>query len=146
MNLEKAYNPAKTSVSDCITIELEKNHKEKGNITVCENFVNIPFNIERIYYLYDIPGGEERGGHAHKDLQQWLVAVSGAFDVVLDDGEIKKTITLNRPYQALQIVPGIWRELNNFSSGSICLVLASQKYDEADYVRSYVDFKSLKQI
>ena len=98
----------------------------------------------RVYYLYDVPGGEERGGHAHKELSQLIVAASGSFDVVLDDGTTKKTITLNRPYQGLYVVPGIWRELVNFSSGSSCLVLASHKYDESDYIRDYNEFLKYK--
>jgi dTDP-4-dehydrorhamnose 3,5-epimerase-like enzyme len=131
-------------VSDCVLYELDKNHRNKGNITVIENRDIIPFDIERVYYLYDVPGGEERGGHAHKDLYQLIVAGSGSFDVILDDGNQKRTITLNRPYQGLYIVPGIWRELVNFSSGSSCLVLASHKYDETDYIRDYCEFEELK--
>ncbi|MDP4240554.1 MAG: FdtA/QdtA family cupin domain-containing protein, partial [Bacteroidota bacterium] len=125
-------------------LELDKNHREKGNITVIENRDIIPFDIERVYYLYDVPGGEERGGHAHKDLYQLIVATSGSFDVVLDDGKNKRTITLNRPYQGIYVVPGIWRELVNFSSGSSCLVLASSKYDEEDYIRDYDEFQEQK--
>lgn len=140
------FNFSKTTVQDCKVLDLEINHRDKGNITVAEAFKNIPFEINRVYYLYDIPGGEERGGHAHKELQQWIIAVSGAFDVVLNDGNEKRTITLNRPYDALRIVPGIWRELNNFSSGSICLVLASHHYDEKDYFRDYNDFLKSKSI
>jgi dTDP-4-dehydrorhamnose 3,5-epimerase-like enzyme len=124
---------------------LDKNHREKGNITVIENRDHtINFDIERIYYLYDVPGGEERGGHAHKALYQLIVAAGGSFDVVIDDGKNKRIVTLNRPYQGLYIVPGIWRELINFSSGSTCTVLASQKYDENDYIRDYNTFLSLK--
>jgi len=133
-----------SDVSECFVNELDKNHRIKGNITVVENRQAIPFDIERVYYLYDVPGGEERGGHAHKDLSQLIVAASGSFDVVLDDGTTKKTITLNRPYQGLYVVPGIWRELVNFSSGSSCLVLASHKYDEADYIRDYDEFLKYK--
>ena len=133
-----------STVNECCVNELDKNHRIKGNITVVENRQVVPFDIERVYYLYDVPGGEERGGHAHKDLSQLIVAASGSFDVVLDDGTTKKTITLNRPYQGLYVVPGIWRELVNFSSGSSCLVLASHKYDEADYVRDYNEFLKYK--
>lgn len=135
---------SETTIDSCQILTFEKNHKEKGNLTVVENNQNIPFDIERVYYLYDVPGGEERGGHAHKDLYQLIIAASGAFDVEIDDGYSKKTITLNRPYQGLYIVPGIWRELKNFSSGSSCLVLASSKYDESDYLRDYLQFKELK--
>lgn len=139
------YGCATTStVNHCLLLDLEKNHKDKGNITVIESRNVIPFDIERVYYLYDVPGGEERGGHAHKELYQLIVAASGSFDVVLDDGKNKRTITLNRPYQGLYIVPGIWRELINFSSGSSCLVLASNKYDEGDYMRNYVEFTKSK--
>jgi dTDP-4-dehydrorhamnose 3,5-epimerase-like enzyme len=133
-----------STVNECCVNELDKNHRIKGNITVVENRQAVPFDIERVYYLYDVPGGEERGGHAHKDLSQLIVAASGSFDVVLDDGTTKKTITLNRPYQGLYLVPGIWRELVNFSSGSSCLVLASHKYDEADYIRDYNEFLKYK--
>lgn len=132
------------TVYDCTVIGLDKHHHEKGNITVVENDVTIPFDVRRAYYLYDVPGGEVRGGHAHRELSQLIVAVSGSFDVVLDDGNVKRTFTLNRPYQGLFIVPGIWRELNNFSSGSVCLVLASHLYDEADYIRDYKDYINYK--
>lgn len=135
---------AASTVDDCRVLPLEKNHKIKGNITVVENRGVIPFDIERVYYLYDVPGGEERGGHAHKELSQLIVATSGSFDVVLDDGNNRKTVSLNRPYQGLYIVPGIWRELVNFSSGSSCLVLASQKFNENDYIREYEEFSHLK--
>jgi len=130
----------KTSVYDCSLIELAKRHQEKGNLTVVENSVTIPFMVQRVYYLYDVPGGETRGGHAHKELHQLIVAASGSFDVILDDGKIKRRFSLNRPYQGLLVVPGIWRELDNFSSGSVCLVLASLKFDEADYIRKYDDY------
>lgn len=137
-------NARKSSVHDCKLIELEKKHREKGNITVVENGVEVPFDISRVYYLYDVPGGEERGGHGHKNLYQLIVAAGGSFDVVLDDGINQKTITLNRPYQGLIIIPGIWRELNNFSSGSTCLVLASNNYEVEDYIRDYEEFKNFK--
>lgn len=136
----------KTSINECTLLYLEKNYRVKGNMTVLEANKNIPFDIERIYYLYDIPGGEERGGHAHKELQQWIIAVSGSFDVELSDGNNKKTVSLNRPYQTLTIVPGIWRELKNFSSGAICLVIASHRYDETDYIRDYTEFLNFKNI
>lgn len=130
-------------VEDCKLIELGKNHHANGNLTVVENGMQVPFDIKRVYYLYDVPGGEERGGHSHKALKQFIVAISGAFDVVIDDGINQRTITLNRPYQGLLIVPGIWRVINNFSSGAVCLVIASEHYDEADYVRDYQEFKQL---
>lgn len=124
-------------VSDCSIVNMQKFQTNAGNITVAENDYNIPFEVKRIYYLYDVPGGESRGGHAHYKLEQYILAASGSFDVLLDDGKNKKKITLNRPYLALHIVPGLWRELNNFSSGSVCLVLASHLYDEKDYIREY---------
>lgn len=135
-----------TTIDDCKIIELDKHHKEKGNITVIENNKTVPFDVKRVYYLYDVPGGETRGGHAHKGLYQLIVAASGSFNVVLNDGKNSKTITLNRPYQGLFVVPGIWRELDNFSSGSVCLVLASEKYDENDYIRDYKDFIICKNV
>jgi len=137
-------NAKKSSVFDCSHMELDINHREKGNITVVENNKTLPFNINRIYYLYDIPGGESRGGHAHKNLFQLVVAASGSFDVILDDGKAKRTVTLNRPYHCLYIVPGIWRELVNFSSGSICMVLASDVYQENDYIRDYENYMKFK--
>ena len=133
-----------TSVADCEVVELPKIHNEAGNITVMENGLNLPFDVKRIYYLYDVPGGESRGGHAHYELEQYIIAASGSFDVVLDDGKDKRRVSLNRPYQALRIVPGLWRELDNFSSGSICMVLASIEYSEEDYIRDYTSFLELK--
>ena len=132
----------KNSVYDCTIVELDKHHHEKGNITVVENGVSVPFGIKRVYYLYDVPGGESRGGHAHKDLYQLIVAASGSFTVTLDDGKVKRTFLLNRPYQALMVVPGIWRTLDDFSSGAVCLVLASECYTEDDYIRDYDEFKT----
>lgn len=135
----------KNSVYDCTMIELDKHHSErKGNITVVENNDTIPFKVKRIYYLYDVPGGESRGSHAHKDLSQLIVAASGSFRVTLDDGEIKRSFILNRPYQGLYVKPGIWRDLDDFSSGSVCMVLASEVYDESDYIRDYQDFIKFK--
>jgi hypothetical protein len=125
-------------------IELNKNHNVKGNITSVNNSNEIPFDIKRVYYLYDVPGGEERGAHAHKDLQQLIIAASGSFDLVLDDGKTKRTFQLNRPYIGVYMPAGLWRELNNFSSGSICLVLASHVYDENDYIRDYNEFMTFK--
>jgi hypothetical protein len=135
-----------SSIYDCVVLPLNKIHNRAGNITIIEGQENVPFDIKRIYYLYDIPGGEARGGHAHKALYQIIVAASGAFDVLLDDGVNKKVVTLNRPYYGLFIVPGIWRELYEFSSGAICLVLASEKYDALDYMRDYPEFLNFKKI
>ncbi|OPY71302.1 MAG: TDP-4-oxo-6-deoxy-alpha-D-glucose-3,4-oxoisomerase [Syntrophorhabdus sp. PtaU1.Bin002] len=132
----------KNSIYDCVILPLRKIHNRAGNITIVEGQKNIPFDVRRIYYLYDIPGGEARGGHAHRDLCQLIIAASGSFNVLLDDGENKKIATLNRPDYGVMVVPGIWRELFEFSSGAICLVLASQKYDERDYIRNYDQFVS----
>ena len=135
----------KNSVYDCVILPLSKIHNRAGNITIVEGQKNIPFDVRRIYYLYDIPGGADRGGHAHKELHQLIVAASGSFDVLLDDGQNKKIVKLNRPEYGLMVVPGIWRELFEFSSGAICLVLASHKYDKDDYIRNYdqfVDFRA----
>jgi hypothetical protein len=131
------------TIYDCKIVKLPKVHNRAGNITAIENQIQAPFDIKRVYYLYDVPGGSERGGHAHKELQQFIVAVSGAFDVMLDDGLNKKIVHLDRPYIGLHILPRIWRELLNFSSGAICLVLASHVYVEEDYVRDYEFFKRL---
>lgn len=129
------------TISDCRIIELDKHHSDrKGNLSVVEDGKDVPFSVKRVYYLYDVPGGESRGGHAHKALRQLIVAVSGSFSVTLDDGKDKKTFVLNRPYQGLLVAPGIWRTLDDFSSGSVCLVLASEKYDEGDYIREYEEF------
>lgn len=133
-----------TNIFDCTLITLKKNHQEKGNLTVVENDREVPFKVKRCYYLYDVPGGEARGGHAHKALRQLIVAASGSFDVQIDDGAVKRTFTLNRPYYGLLIVPGIWRDLNNFSSGSICVVLASELYNPDDYIRNYAEFLEWK--
>jgi hypothetical protein len=134
------------SIHEGVVIQLNKIHNRAGNITIIEGQKNLRFEVQRVYYLYDIPGGGARGGHAHKVLQQLIVAASGAFDVPLDDGQNKKMVTLNRPDYGLMIVPGIWRELSNFSSGAICLVLASKKYDEEDYIRDYEYFMSIKKL
>lgn len=135
----------KSTVYDCTIIELDRHHSDrKGNISVVENGKDIPFDVKRTYYLYDVPGGESRGGHAHKELSQLIIAASGSFTVTLDDGRVKRTFTLNRPYQGLYVVPGIWRTLDDFSSGAVCLVLASERYDEADYIRNYEEFLKYK--
>lgn len=128
------------TVYNCNVYELPKIHNRAGNITAITGNKEIPFDVERVYYLYDVPGGETRGGHAHKNLQQLIVAASGSFDILLDDGVNKKTVSLNRPNYGLYVTPGIWRELSNFSSGAILLVLASMRYDESDYIRNYKDF------
>ena len=121
-------------------VDLPKITDPRGNLTFIEGNRHVPFDIRRVYYLYDVPGGAERGGHAHKDLHQLIVAMSGSFDVVLDDGKSKQRIHLNRSYNGLYVCPMIWRELDNFSSGSVCMVLASNQYDESDYYRDYNEF------
>lgn len=130
----------KFSVNDCKVIELPVVHNESGSISVIENHINIPFEVKRIYYLYDVPMGAERGGHGHYELQQYVVAASGSFTFVLNDGTQKKEVFLNHPNKALHIMPGIWREMKDFSSGSVCLVLASIEYTENDYIRDYNEF------
>ncbi|WP_439882433.1 sugar 3,4-ketoisomerase [Pontibacter sp. MBLB2868] len=133
-----------SNVYECSVSELPQISNRAGNITPLTSNEEIPFDIKRVYYLYDVPGGESRGGHAHRDLHQLIVAASGSFDVVLDDGRIKKTVSLNRPNYGLYIKPGIWRDLTNFSSGSVLLVLASLPYFESDYIRDYREFIDLK--
>lgn len=128
------------NIYNCNVIELTKIHNRAGNITPITGELNIPFKIKRIYYLYDVPGGEIRGGHAHYELNQLIIAASGSFDVVLDDGKNKKTVNLNRPNFGLLVTPGIWRDLINFSSGAVLLVLASMPYLESDYIRDYDEF------
>lgn len=129
------------NVSDCSIIELDKHHSDrKGNLTVVENGITLPFDVKRVYYLYDVPGGESRGSHAHKELEQLVVAASGSFRVTLDDGKAKRTFYLNRPYQGLFIKPGLWRDLDDFSSGAVCMVLASDVYKAEDYIRDYQEF------
>jgi hypothetical protein len=132
------------SLSKCKIIDLPKVEDRRGNLTFIEENRQIPFVIKRVYYLYDVPGGESRGGHAHKGLQQFIVAASGSFDVILDDGFERKRFHLNRSYYGLWVCPMIWRELDNFSSGSVCLVLVSELYDEADYIRDYDMFQKLQ--
>lgn len=127
-------------LDDCRIIELPKIHNPQGNLTFIENNTHIPFDISRVYYVYDVPGGAERGGHAHKNLHQFIVAMSGSFDITLDDGKDKKKFHLARSYYGLYVCPMIWREIDNFSSGSVLMCLASEKYDESDYFRRYDDF------
>ena len=128
-------------ISECRLIYLPKVDDVRGNLTFIEEKEHIPFPIRRVYYLYDVPGGESRGGHAHKDLEQFIIAANGSFDVLLDDGENKERYHLNRSYYGLYIPNMVWRELDNFSSGSVCLVLASNLFDEEDYIRNYDNFK-----
>ena len=131
-------------VADCKLIELPKIHTESGDITAINNSKEIPFQTKRVYYLYDVPNRADRGAHAHKELYQLVVAVSGSFEIELFDGITKIKYTLNQPDQGLLIVPGIWRNLNNFSGGGICLVLASHEYDENDYIRDYQEYLTYK--
>ncbi|WP_378950540.1 FdtA/QdtA family cupin domain-containing protein [Pelosinus sp. sgz500959] len=128
------------SLEQCKILDLPKIHDPRGNLTFVESSRHIPFEIKRVYYLYDVPGGETRGGHAHKNLQQFIISMSGSFDVVLDDGFAKKTVNLNRSYKGLYLPSMTWRDLVNFSSGSVLMVLASEYYDEADYYRDYDEF------
>jgi dTDP-4-dehydrorhamnose 3,5-epimerase-like enzyme len=127
-------------LSECRLIELPKVTDPRGNLTAVEAGIQIPFEIRRVYYLYDVPGGATRGGHAHKALEQLIIAMSGSFDVVLDDGRDQRRFHMNRSYYGLYVCPMTWRELDNFSSGSVCLVLASQKYIEDDYYRDHAEF------
>ena len=134
-------NVKRYSVFDCTMVELDKHHSERtGNLTVVENGKTLPFDVKRAYYLYDIPGGESRGAHAHKQLEQLIIAASGSFTVTLDDGKCKRSFFLNRPYQGLYVKPGIWRDLDDFSAGAVCMVLASEIYDADDYIRNYNDY------
>jgi len=133
-----------TIIKDCKVIHLPKIEGHNGNLTPIYGNEHIPFEIARIYYLYDVPGGEKRGGHAHKELQQLIVSATGSFDVILDDGRRKKKVNLNRSYYGLYIPKLIWRELDNFSTGAICLVLASLPYDEDDYIRDYESYLKIK--
>jgi dTDP-4-dehydrorhamnose 3,5-epimerase-like enzyme len=127
-------------LEDCKIIDLPKIHDPRGNLTFVESSRHIPYEIKRVYYLYDVPGGETRGGHAHKNLQQVIIAMSGSFDVIIDDGFTKKKVSLNRSYQGLYLPSMMWRDLVNFSSGSVLMVLASDYYDETDYYRDYDEF------
>lgn len=129
------------NVFDCTILELDKHHSDRrGNLTVVENGKTLPFDVRRTYYLYDVPGGESRGAHAHRELEQLIVAVSGSFTVTLDDGHCKRSFFLNRPYQGLYVKPGMWRTLEDFSSGAVCMVLASDVYKVSDYIRTYDEF------
>jgi dTDP-4-dehydrorhamnose 3,5-epimerase-like enzyme len=132
------------TVFDCNIVSLNVAKNRAGNLSSVENLNNIPFEIKRIYYIYDVPGGSDRGGHAHKDLEQFVIAVSGAFDVLLDDGINKTIFRLDRPNNALHIKKGIWRETRNFTSGSICMVIASDEYDLNDYIYDYETFIAFK--
>lgn len=142
LNNLNSLNPTrKYNVFDCTMVELDKHHSNrKGNLTVVENGQTLPFDVKRVYYLYDIPGGENRGAHAHKDLSQLIIAASGSFTVTLDDGKCKRSFFLNRPYQGLYVKPGMWRDLDDFSSGAVCMVLASDVYMAEDYIRDYNEF------
>ena len=129
------------TVFDCNIVALDKVKNRAGNLSSVQNLNNIPFEINRVYYIYDVPGGSDRGGHAHKELEQFVIAVSGAFDVLIDDGVNKTTIRLDRPNNALHIKKGIWRETRNLTSGCICMVIASHPYDPDDYINEYENFK-----
>jgi hypothetical protein len=130
----------KSSIFQCDIIELSKMNNGVGNMSFVENSKNIPFDIKRVYYIYDVPGGSDRGGHAHINLEQFVIAVSGAFEVLLDDGTNKKIVRLDRPFMALHIQKGIWRETRNFTSGSVCMVIASEDYLDDDYIYNYNEF------
>lgn len=139
--------PSKYCVFDCTMVELDKHHSDrKGNLTVVENGQTLPFDVKRVYYLYDVPGGENRGAHAHKELSQLIIAASGSFTVTLDDGKCKRSFFLNRPYQGLYVKPGMWRDLEDFSSGAVCMVLASDVYLKEDYIRDYQEFLKFREI
>lgn len=132
-----------STLQNCKILSIPKIEDPRGNLSVIENDV-IPFDIKRVYYLYDVPSGAERGGHSHKEQQEFLVALSGSFDVILNDGKVEKTVTLNKPFEGLLITSGIWRELKNFSSGAVCLVIASDVFLEEDYIREFEDFLKSK--
>jgi hypothetical protein len=146
MNINNMSKTNRTTVFDCSILHLPKIETIRGNITSINNLKEIPFSTKRIFFLFDIPGGESRGAHAHKECHQFLIAASGSFEVLLDDGSSKKMVQLNRPFMGLHILPGIWASEMNFSSGSICLVLASHEYDETDYLRDYNNFISWNQL
>jgi hypothetical protein len=139
-------NKLNSTISDCKILELPKIYNRAGNITPIEGIKDIPFNIKRVFYIYDIPGGEDRGAHSHVRCHQLLIAASGSFDVLLDDGVEKKTVNLNRPYYGLHIPPGIWAAEGAFSSGSVCLVMTSELYSAEDYIRDYDTFLNYKEL
>lgn len=132
------------TINDCSLIQVSKISNRAGNISIVEGLKNFPFEIRRVFYLYDIPAGEDRGAHAHKECHQFIIAASGSFEIFMDDGVNKKTLTLNRPFYGFHIPPGIWAHEMNFSSGAICLVLTSHKYDEKDYIRYYSEYIAYK--
>ena len=134
----------KTTIYDCAIIKVPKVSNRTGNISIVEGLKNLPFEPKRIFYIYDIPAGEARGAHSHKECHQFIIAASGSFEISLDDGVNKKTVALNRPFYGLHIPPGIWAHELNFSSGSICLVLASEKYNANEYIRNYTEFLTYK--
>lgn len=136
----------RTSIDDCRIVDLRKISDPRGNLTVIEGNNDVPFEIKRVYYLYDVPGGESRGAHAHRELYQLIIAASGSFTVTLNDGKNKKSFNLKRSYYGLLVVPGIWRDLDDFSSGSVLLCLASEHYDANDYIRDYREFQKYKGI
>jgi len=145
MNFMRSSLGGNMALEECKIIELPKISDPRGNLSVIEGGQHIPFDIKRVYYLYDVPGGSDRGAHAHKELHQFVVAMSGSFDVVLDDGHQKQRFHLNRSYYGLYVAPMMWRDLDNFSSGGVCMVLASEHYDENDYIRDYDEFLALAQ-
>ncbi|WP_026724695.1 sugar 3,4-ketoisomerase [Flavobacterium sasangense] len=132
-----------STIQNCKILAIPKIEDPRGNLSVIEHNV-IPFEIKRVYYLYDVPSGAERGGHSHREQQEFLVALSGSFDVILNDGKVEKTVTLNKPFEGLLIPNGIWRELKDFSSGAVCLVVASDVFDEDDYIRDFDEFLKSK--
>lgn len=142
----KSDSHSRSRLADCRVVELPRHRHDNGALTEVENAGLTPFAIKRVFYLYDVPGDSSRGGHSHHTAQEYIIAVSGSFDVTLDDGHERHTFQLNRPYRALYIPAGVWREIDNFSSGSVCLVLTSELYDEADYVRDYDVFKRLTSV
>lgn len=134
---------SKTTVYDCSILEMPRLKNRAGNISIVENQDSLPFDVKRVFYIYDIPGGEDRGAHAHKECHQFLIAVSGSFEIEMDDGMNKRTVQLNRPYYGLHIPPGIWAAEKGFSSGAICLVLTSHEYRDEDYIREYDEYLNL---